>query len=42
MEGILKIIDNILASGANIKDIEPLIRRILNIFRKKLKFNISW
>ena len=45
--GILKNIDDILASGKNLDEIKPLIRKILNIFRKrgmkikKSKFGIS-
>ena len=34
--GIIKNIDDLLVSGRSIKEIEPLIRRILKIFRKRI------
>ena len=42
VEGIVKNLDDLLVSGRDIKEIEPLIRKILKIFRKKnMKIKLS-
>ena len=42
VEGILKNIDDLLLSGRDVKEIEPLMRKVLKIFRKKnMKIKLS-